>query len=101
LIIYLIQTLNKNQWTVVIFTECFYKELGGINKSMQFKILFQNNFIQVKYVFNLDLPLIHLIPKADRQVPVRGIYNCPVYKVVSRRGTLSTTGHSTNFVMYF
>ena len=45
--------------------------------------------------------MIHLIPQADRQTPEKGIYNCPVYKVVSRRGTLSTTGHSTNFVMFF
>lgn len=45
--------------------------------------------------------MIHLIPQADRQIPKKGIYNCPVYKVVSRRGTLSTTGHSTNFVMFF
>ena len=47
-----------------------------------------------------DLPLMHLYPIEDRAVPEEGIYNCPLYKVESRRGTLSTTGHSTNFVMY-
>jgi len=47
-----------------------------------------------------ELPLIWLVPVADRKQPEKGIYNCPVYKVLSRAGTLSTTGHSTNFVMY-
>jgi len=46
-----------------------------------------------------DLPLIQLLPVADRVQPKTGIYNCPLYKVLSRRGTLSTTGHSTNYVM--
>ena len=47
-----------------------------------------------------DLPMIQLLPIEDRVAPTEGIYNCPMYKVESRRGTLSTTGHSTNFVMY-
>jgi len=47
-----------------------------------------------------DIPLIHIVPQADRIPPKEGIYNCPIYKVLSRRGTLSTTGHSTNFVMF-
>jgi len=47
-----------------------------------------------------DVPLIWLIPKEDRTPPKEGIYNCPIYKVLSRAGTLSTTGHSTNFVMF-
>jgi len=48
----------------------------------------------------VDLPLLHLVPTEERAVPATGIYICPMYKVLSRTGTLSTTGHSTNFVMY-
>jgi dynein heavy chain len=47
----------------------------------------------------VDVPLILLLPMMDRQTPKTGIYMCPVYKVLSRSGTLSTTGHSTNYVM--
>eukprot|EP00752_Nemacystus_decipiens_P010663 g9495.t1 len=46
------------------------------------------------------LPVIHLDPEQHRRNPDKGVYRCPVYKVLSRRGTLSTTGHSTNFVMW-
>ena len=47
-----------------------------------------------------NLPMMQLKPIENRVAPTTGIYLCPLYKVVSRRGTLSTTGHSTNFVMY-
>jgi dynein heavy chain len=33
-------------------------------------------------------------------VPDKADYRCPTYKVVSRKGVLLTTGHSTNFVLY-
>jgi len=46
------------------------------------------------------MPIVHFIPSVDRKPPETGLYNCPVYKVLSRRGTLSTTGHSTNFVLF-
>lgn len=46
-----------------------------------------------------DLPLMHIFPTVEKEAGKTPKYNCPMYKVVSRQGTLSTTGHSTNFVM--
>jgi dynein heavy chain len=46
-----------------------------------------------------DFPVMYLIPEEERKKPTTGIYNCPVYKILTRRGTLSTTGHSTNYIM--
>ena len=39
-------------------------------------------------------PAMHLLPIKNRKVPEigAGIYRCPVYKELSRKGTLSTTG---------
>lgn len=48
----------------------------------------------------VELPLIWFVPKRNREKPETGIYDIPMYKVLSRTGTLSTTGHSTNFVQY-
>eukprot|EP00966_Prymnesium_polylepis_P089767 2078604-Prymnesium_polylepis.1 len=47
----------------------------------------------------VDFPAIHLNPKVGRQTPKEGVYSCPMYKTTVRAGLLSTTGHSTNFVL--
>merc|ERR1712013_80671 len=45
------------------------------------------------------LPVLWLKP-VKRGEGIKGkSYTCPMYKTSARRGTLSTTGHSTNYVM--
>jgi dynein heavy chain len=46
------------------------------------------------------LPMMHMDPEPNRPQPDSGIYRMPVYKTLLRMGTLSTTGHSTNFIMW-
>jgi len=55
-----------------------------------------------KLVLFVLLPLIWLEPILLEQISssTKGRYQCPLYKTSERKGTLSTTGHSTNFVMY-
>lgn len=55
---------------------------------------------QPKELFS-SFPPIWLNPIVDRVPESEGTYLCPLYKVVSRQGSLLTTGHSTNFVMFF
>uniref|UniRef100_A0A3Q2QRM0 Dynein axonemal heavy chain 7 n=1 Tax=Fundulus heteroclitus TaxID=8078 RepID=A0A3Q2QRM0_FUNHE len=46
-----------------------------------------------------SLPIIKLRPGEMDKFLHENIYVCPVYKTSARRGTLSTTGHSTNYVL--
>lgn len=46
-----------------------------------------------------EMPIIWLQPTKDKEAAAEGIYECPVYKTLTRKGELSTTGHSTNYVL--
>lgn len=50
-----------------------------------------------KVLFTLA-PMIWFKPVLTKDKKSEGIYACPVYLTMERRGILATTGHSTNFV---
>jgi len=43
---------------------------------------------------------VWILPSLRDDIDYGHAYKCPVYKTAMRAGTLSTTGHSTNFVLY-
>ena len=48
----------------------------------------------------VQFPAVWLEPVDAAESLEVGCYSCPLYKTSTRRGELSTTGHSTNFVLF-
>lgn len=62
-------------------------ELEALDESLP-KVLFSN------------MKGVWVLPGKRDDIDYGHSYKCPVYKTARRAGTLSTTGHSTNFVLY-
>jgi len=54
---------------------------------------------QLPKVLTDVLPLVRFIPIRKDELVIGNRYTCPVYKTSERRGVLSTTGHSSNYVL--
>ncbi|ODM99586.1 Dynein heavy chain 7, axonemal [Orchesella cincta] len=46
-----------------------------------------------------SMPIIWMAPKRKNEIYEGKRYKCPIYRTSERRGTLATTGHSTNYVL--
>ena len=72
------------------------KLFANLNNFSDLKIV---NESKPKVLYDV-IPIIRLVPTPMNEINRANTYACPVYKTSERKGTLSTTGHSTNFVLW-
>ena len=94
--------------TVFTALVCSWKERDGIEQKEAFLKLEAKFFLitvrwsksQNQPKTSISVPIILFKPTKADEIKETSDYNCPVYKTSERKGTLSTTGHSTNFVLF-
>jgi dynein heavy chain len=47
-----------------------------------------------------ELPVLHLVPTKTSLLAKEGFYQCPLYNVISRGGSIGTDRNESNFLMY-
>jgi dynein heavy chain len=77
-----------------VYTKGLFVEAGRWDKKK--KLLKES---EPKVLFT-NAPIIWFKPLDRKDLETFPCYECPVYKTSDRRGILSTTGHSTNFVCF-
>lgn len=89
-------------------TVCSLMAPCGIGEFSNFWLKFKNGVKSERHIVNESrpkvlfdtIPIIRLVPTPQNEINRENTYACPVYKTSERKGTLSTTGHSTNFVLW-
>ena len=98
LLTFVFEVLGDNNYetppvTVSESTACSWKALDGIEKRE-----WLHGESHPKALYD-SMPVLWFKLCKKEEIVDRPRYVAPVYKTSERRGTLSTTGHSTNFVM--